>query len=213
MLMNRIIDFKQALYSINRLEAEKILAQCVEEAENTMEVIEGLVVRTLDEIGSEWEEGRVSLSQVYMSGVICEELVDQLLLPQSQKRKNQPRMAIAVLEDHHLLGKRIVCSVVRASGYELIDYGHGLMVDDIVERVVRDKIQIMLISTLMLSSALKVKDLKKKLNDLGAPTKVIVGGAPFRLDYQLCKDVDADGAAVTAAETIGVIKKVVDSIG
>ena len=42
--------------------------------------MEKLVVPALERIGAGWEQGRVALSQVYMSGRICEELVDTLLI-------------------------------------------------------------------------------------------------------------------------------------
>ncbi len=56
-------------------------------------------------------------------------------------------MAIAVLDDYHLLGKRMVYSVLRASGYELTDYG-TVDGDALVGHVVRDGIVVLLISVL-----------------------------------------------------------------
>ncbi len=65
-------------------------------------------------------------------------------------------MAIAVLDDYQPLGKRMVYSVLRASGYELKDYG-TVDGDVLVSRVVRDDIVVSLISALMLPSALYIK--------------------------------------------------------
>jgi hypothetical protein len=94
-----------------------------------------------------WERGEVSLSQVYMSGRMCEEMVDAILPSSDPHRVDQPPMAIAVLDDYHLLGKRMVYSVLRASGYELKDYG-TVDGDALVSRVVRDGIVVLLISVL-----------------------------------------------------------------
>jgi methanogenic corrinoid protein MtbC1 len=65
----------------------------------------------------------VALSQVYMAGRFCEALVERVLPPSDPDRKHQPRSAIVALNDHHLLGKRIVYAQMRASGFELFDYG------------------------------------------------------------------------------------------
>ena len=89
-------------------------------------------------------------------------------------------MAICTLSDHHKLGKIIVYSLLRASGFDLSDYGR-LEVDDLVNRIDKEKIEILLISVLMLPSALQVKKLKEKLTDMGLDVKIIVGGAPFDL--------------------------------
>jgi PAS domain S-box-containing protein len=82
-----------------------------------------LVVPALEQMGSAWQDGSVALSQVYMAGRFCEELVERVLPPSDPDRKHQPRSAIVLLNDYHMLGKRIVYSVMRASGFELFDYG------------------------------------------------------------------------------------------
>ena len=113
-------------------------------------------------------------------------------------------MAICVLSDHHKLGKIIVYSLLRASGFDLFDYG-TMEVDDLIERVKKDKIEILLISTLMLPSALKVKKVKEKLIDDNLDVKIIVGGAPFRFDDKLWQEVGADAMCQTASEAVTVI--------
>ena len=118
------------------------------------------------------------------------------------------RIGIAVLQDHHALGKRIVASVLRAGGYDLIDFGHGLSVDEIVEKTRASQIDFLLISTLMLPSALQVKKVVEKLRAKHVPVKVIVGGAPFRLDRDLWQQVDADADGKNGTQ----VAKVIDSL-
>jgi methanogenic corrinoid protein MtbC1 len=103
------------------------------------------------------------------------------LFPQSQSDPlvGQARLGIAVLEDYHLLGKRIVYSILRASGFAVRDYGRRT-VEELVRLVQADEIEIPLISTLMLPSALRVKELRKQLSAADLPFKIVVGGAPFR---------------------------------
>ncbi|MCJ7716567.1 MAG: B12-binding domain-containing protein [Anaerolineales bacterium] len=45
----------------------------------TEQSLEELVVPVLERIGEGWETGEYSLSQVYMSGKICEDLIDNIL--------------------------------------------------------------------------------------------------------------------------------------
>ena len=116
-------------------------------------------------------------------------------------------MAIAVLEDYHLLGKRIVYSTLRAGGFDLLDYGRA-EVDELVNRIRRDGIEVLLVSTLMLPSALRVKDVRTKLDDAGEKVKIVVGGAPFRLDDQLWKEVYADAVGKNASEAVEIVKTI-----
>ena len=202
--MNRWIGvFREALETLDRIEAESVVNQA--RAEMTpIQVVDQVVVPALEQIGRAWETGDVALSQVYMSGRICEELVEQVLPPSDPDRKHQPRSAIVVLCDYHMLGKRIVYSQMRASGFELFDYGR-MDVDELVERALADQIRVLLISVLMLPSALKVKQVCARLKAADAPIRIAVGGAPFLFDDRLWQEVGADAMGRNAAEAVTLV--------
>ena len=120
-------------------------------------------------------------------------------------RKHQPRSAIVVLSDYHDLGKRIVYSVMRASGFELFDYGR-MDVDALVARTIADRIRVLMISVLMLPSALKVRDVCNQLKLKGSDTKVIVGGAPFLFDSELWNEVGADAMGNSSAQAVTIVQ-------
>ncbi len=196
------VEFEQALLMLDRLAAKKIAADVGSQLYPT-EFVEEVVVPSLERVGKGWEDGIVALSQVYMSGRICEDIVDTLLPPGASERKNQAKMAVAVFEDHHHMGKRIVYTMLRASGFELLDYGH-VKSDNLITRVKNDGIKILLLSTLMLPSALRIKEVKEKLN---GEVKIVVGGAPFRFDDQLWREIGADAMGKTASEAVKVITR------
>ena len=107
-----IYRFERALLSLDRLAAAEIIEESVHELP-PLELLDMLITPALKHIGEGWEEGTIALSQVYMSGRICSDIVDDLLPLSSETARESPRTAIAVLEDYHLLGKRIVYSVLR----------------------------------------------------------------------------------------------------
>ncbi|MBF0211578.1 MAG: cobalamin-dependent protein [Desulfamplus sp.] len=202
-----ISNFMEALLSVNRIAARQILEDAA--SIDKISFIENVVIPALERIGKGWQDGVFALSQVYMAGRICEELIDDVLPPGDPERKDQPRMAICVLSDHHKLGKTIVYSLLRASGFDLLDYG-TMEVEELVQRIKDDKIEIILVSVLMLNSALKVKHLKAKLDALNLDVKIVVGGAPFRFDKQLCQEVGADAMCSNASEAVLVLKSVME---
>lgn len=199
-----IKEFEAALLQINRIKAAEIFSECYKNG-NNIHQLEHLTIRSLEYIGDGWEKGTISLSQVYMSGVICEELMEKYLPELDAKRKDEPKIAIGVLQDYHALGKRIVYSVLCAGGFEVIDFGQGLTVDELVAKTIENKIEVLLISTLMLPSALKVKEVIAKLKEQKFTGKTIVGGAPFRLDGNLWKTVGADADGKNATDIIEII--------
>lgn len=194
---------KKSLLEANQIASSELLSSMAY-INDPMRLIEVVIVPVMKQIGDGWENGSVALSQVYMSGRFIEDYINKILPAGDPKRKYQPKMAITVLEDYHILGKRIVYSMLRASGFELKDYGRT-SVDELYNKIQNDDIEVILISTLMLPSALRIKELKKKLDDKNIKVKIIVGGAPFRFDKKLWKEVGAYATASTTDETITLI--------
>ncbi|ATX82119.1 Methanogenic corrinoid protein MtbC1 [Mariprofundus ferrinatatus] len=198
------LRFEQALADMDRVAAREIMMASANE-QGALACVSNIVVPALEKIGLGWESGRYALAQIYMSGTICEELVDEILPPADPNRIKQPEMAIVVLEDFHVLGERIVYSTLRASGYELQEFGHGMHVDAVIEKVKQHGTKILLVSVLMLRSALLVGELVKRLKQEGLDVKVVVGGAPFRFDHNLWKEVGADASGKDGMEARDII--------
>jgi methanogenic corrinoid protein MtbC1 len=58
------------------------------------------------------------------------------------------------------------------------------------------------------TSALRVKEVRKRLDFAHAKVKVIVGGAPFRFDTYLGQDVGADAMGFDAADAVKVVQRI-----
>jgi methanogenic corrinoid protein MtbC1 len=195
---------REALESLERGRVEQVFADALEDLP-PIEMVESLLVPVLARLGDDWCAGKVALSQIYLTGRICEDLVERLLPTRTPEPAARPRRAIAVLDDYHVLGKRIVLSVVRASGIAVVDYGR-LQVDPLVDRVVADDLEQLLISVLMLPSALEVKTVRAALTRRGHRVKIAVGGAPFLLDPQLWREVGADAFGRSASDAVAIVR-------
>lgn len=197
--------FEAALLSLDRLAAARMLTAPGDDGDG-LQRIERLVLPALERIGRRWEQGDLALSQVYMSGRICEALVDELLPAAAGARGERPVIALAVLEDYHLLGKRMVHAVLRASGFVVHDYGR-MDVAGLVERVVAEGVDMVMVSALMLPSALRVARVREGLERAGRWVPIVVGGAPFRLDETLWREVGADAMGRSASEAPAIIAR------
>jgi methanogenic corrinoid protein MtbC1 len=203
-----IIRLERALLSLDRREINALLEGVGTGA--GLSAIEAVMVPALERIGEGWEKGRVSLSQVYMSGRLCEELIDSIL-PPAEPGAPLPPIAIVALDDYHLLGKRLVYSALRSAGIPLLDYGR-LDTASLVLRAKADGIRILLVSVLMLRSAMRVTELRTALEAAGCRVKLVVGGAPFRLDPHLWSEVGADGTAGSAAGAVAEVRRLIGGL-
>jgi methanogenic corrinoid protein MtbC1 len=198
-------QMRDALESLDRPKVEAIFQQAIR-GHAPMQVLESLIVPALEQLGEAWCAGKIALSQIYMSSRICEDMVARVLPPMAPERRRQPHHAIVVLNDYHTLGKRIVLSVMRASGFDTLDYGR-MGVDQLVERVQADNVKILLISVLMLPAALKVKEVRAALNARGLQVRIAVGGAPFLFDTELWREVGADAMGRNAADAVSIVQR------
>lgn len=196
-------QLEAALLSMDRIAAHRLLAEA-SRAGAPDDVVQSIVVPALEAIGDGWEDGSVALAQVYMGGRICEEALDAIFSTDAPVAPERPLCAIVVLDDYHLLGKRIVLSGLRATGVRVVDYGR-MTVDQTVARVEDDGIDILFVSVLMLPAALRVRELTSELRKRNLPVRVVVGGASFLLDDQLWREVGADAMGRSASDAVRMV--------
>jgi methanogenic corrinoid protein MtbC1 len=202
MMKSLKIQLKSALIEFNSEKARDILFSLKSKNE---ELVPKVIEEVLSEIGVEWEKGELALSHVYMSGSICEKIVEELF-PQNYLAYNDyPKIGIVTFIDHHSLGKNIVLSVLRSVGIPVIDLGQGLSIQSLIDNIKKERIEILLISVLMLPSALKIKNLREELRKINYDIKILVGGAPFNFDKSLWKIVDADAMGCSPSDAVSVI--------
>lgn len=196
--------FELALLSLDTAACANVMASA-SRFRSEVDLLDGLVVPALVRIGQRWDHGEVALSQVYHSGRLCQRLVQSRPRQPGPLRPDQPRMAIGILDDVHVLGKEIVLQMLRSAGYEVADWGARLSVADLVERVARDDVEVLFLSTLMLRSALQVPRLRAELERTSPRTRIVVGGAPFRFDPALGEEVGAHRVGMVASDALLIV--------
>jgi methanogenic corrinoid protein MtbC1 len=90
MAFSKIDEFENALITANRLQVREIVSQYSRE-HTPFELVEELLSPAMELVGQGWEDGRLALSQVYMSGQICAEIAKRVLkLALSHRKHTHP---------------------------------------------------------------------------------------------------------------------------
>lgn len=206
-IVPEVEELAQALLALDRRAARRVLEGAFS-LSGSVTAIEGIVEPAMELIGDEWERGRVALSQVYMSGRICEKLVEALVMTDEHRhRTGEPRTALCVLIDSHALGKQLVKLTLRSAGYRPEDLGARLTVEHAVAACVEKDIDVLMVSVLMLPSALAVAELHEELAAARSGTALVVGGAPFRFDERLWREVGADHFGRNASDALRILAR------
>lgn len=194
-------ELASVLLAMDRLAAARVFQRWAEAGDGLL-TLSSLVSAALERIGEMWELGEASLAQVFLTGRTCEELLRTWTDGDAPPAGD---WALVVLEDHHVLGASLVRTTLTCAGLAP-DYWGSLETSAAIDRVLELRPSTLLVSTLMLRSALRVAKLTEAIRRAGSPTRVVVGGAPFRFDEALWREVGADAMGRTAADALAAIR-------
>ena len=113
--------------------------------------------------------------------------------------------------DLHDIGKNLVSTMLKGVGYDIVDLGINVAVDEFVHQVSRCKPDILAISALLTTTMPQMEHIIGALQKAGLRSKVMVmvGGAP--VNDKFARDIGADGYAQDAGEAVELAGRLIDN--
>lgn len=205
-------SYFDALFDTDRDRAIYIIKAALARGMPPEEIIFSIVVPSLNRMSDSMITGSlVTLSQHFLAAQIAEEVTDMLVPLFKSSPDIQGRVVIGTsFGDFHGLGKKIVIGCLRANMFLVTDLGINVPPGKFVEEALACDAQVIGISSMMVHTAmgaegpLKVRSILRE-RALEDRFKILVGGAPYRFDENLYKQVGADAWAETAIFAADVI--------
>ena len=172
------------------------------------EILDGLLIPAINEVGTLFDKQIYFLPQLISSANTMEQAVEYLepLLKEGGTNEKMPAIIIATVEgDIHDIGKNLVALMLRNYGYEVIDLGKDVPADKIIAAAKEHNASIIVLSALMTTTMMRMKDtiaLKQKEN---LDVKVMIGGAVTTQSF--ADEIGADGYSKDAADAVRLAKK------
>jgi corrinoid protein of di/trimethylamine methyltransferase len=202
--------------SVERMDPEEVTAlskRAIDAGIDPADIVENGIAKGLRRVGERFERGEAFLTDLVGAAAAAKEALDKILRPAMAKaRTTQRSLGKVVLGtvsgDIHDIGKNIVAAMLFASGFEVVDLGTDVSIDDFVSRSSEVGAKIVGTSAL-LSTTLPVQReiinefVKRKIRD---QHKLLVGGAPAT--EQWAKEIKADGYAPNAVDAVKLAKRV-----
>ncbi len=112
--------------------------------------------------------------------------------------------------DIHDIGKNIVSILLQANGFEVIDLGRDVLIDDVIDAAVEKDVDCIAGSALMTTTMPAQREIINELKDRGIRDKFkcLFGGAPTSQEW--VDQIGADGWAENAAEATIVVSELID---
>jgi len=129
----------------------------------------------------------------------------------ADKESSGKVMIGTVYGDLHDIGKNMVITMIKGVGFEVIDLGVNVKVEEFVRQVSQEKPHILGISALLTTTMPQMKKVIDALTEAGLRdgVRIMVGGAP--VNQKFANDIEADGYAQDAGEAISLVKRLMKS--
>jgi len=204
---------REALLTFESEKLTEVVKKSIEEGSDPLEIVNAITV-ALGEVGEKFEKGEIFLVHLVMAGEATKNVISKYLEPLLKKAGTEREVAGRVVigtvaGDIHDIGKSIVASMLFSSGFDVIDLGKDVPVEEFVKAVKEHDPDIVGMSALLSTTLPVQKEVIEALkkNNLRGKVKVIVGGAPATAEW--AEEIGADGYAEDAVEAVSVAKKLV----
>ncbi len=178
-----------------------------------MQLINKLLIPALDEVGLLYEQEQIFLPQLINAAAAASEAFE--VIKARLLKQNAPGGAEAgkgkillatVWGDVHDIGKNIVKVILENYGYQVLDLGRDVPVQQVVEAAIAQNIRLIGLSALMTTTVASMRETIAALRASGHDCRIFVGGAVLTPEY--AAEIGADFYAKDANQSVQIAKQV-----
>jgi len=203
-------NIKSVITAIDEFDFDNITSivqGCLDAGIEPLQIIQTGISKGLDIVGEKFDSGEYFLADLVMAGEIVNEVMPLLKKNMNPGQSNQKgKIIMATVEgDIHEIGKNIVCMLLDANGYEVIDLGVDVAAENILKKAKETGAHVIGLSCLLSTTINGIKDLVESLEQEGIrdEVKVIIGGACT--SEGLKNEMGADAYAETAIDAVKIV--------
>lgn len=191
--------------------AAKAAKAAAEAGVQPMAIMQDGVARGMDKMNELFNELKAFIPELMLAGEAakaCMDVVKPFMKSDAADIFVSGTIVIGTVEgDVHDIGKNLVCTVLTASGFNVIDLGIDVKAKEFVQKAKEFNADFIAMSSLLTNSLPYQKDVIEYLKDTGIREKyyVIVGGGPVTPDF--AEEIGADGYARLATEAVELCRK------
>ena len=177
---------------------------------DAQDLINNVLIPALDKVGAGFECGKLFLPQLMRAADAagaCFEVIKETMKKNNTQSESKGKIILATVKgDVHDIGKNIVKTVLENYGYDIIDLGRDVAVEEIVKAQKEYNVKLVGLSALMTTTLPAMEKTIKALREAKADCKIMVGGAVLTPEY--AKKIGADFYAKDAKMSADIAKNV-----
>ena len=169
-------------------------------------ILDGLTVGMV-EAGRLYDEEEYYIAELLLCADAMYAGINILKSGITESNENKIKAVIGVIEgDTHDIGKNLVKIMLETAGFEMIDLGRDVPINEFVSSSIENKASLICMSSLMSTTMYGMKDVIEGLKEKGYRDniKVMVGGGPITDKFAM--QIGADAYSDNAVEAVSVAK-------
>lgn len=203
----------EAVANGNSAKAAELTSMILSEGATFQGVVNDILMPAMTSLGQRFEEGKVFLPSLVKAASAMNAAMDVLNQTVTFTDTSKKKVTLAtVYGDVHDIGKNIVGTVLKSSGFDVEDLGIQVPAERIIESAKTS--QAVCLSGLITPSLSQMIKVLQQLNDAGLSIPVVVGGAATsKLHAALKMAPEYNGPvakATTAIDTVNLVNKLSD---
>jgi len=201
-------DLKQAI--IDGMEEETVdLTVKLLKSKKAVDIVNSYIIPALDEVGVQYENKDIFLPQLIQSAETVKqsfEIIKKDMLKSGENKISRGKIVLATVKgDIHDIGKNIVKVLLENYGFEVIDLGRDVDINEVVDAIIKNNVKLVGLSALMTTTVSNMKKTIDAIRDKGLNCKIVVGGAVLNQNY--ADMIGADYYAKDARETVKIAEE------
>lgn len=203
----------QAIRDGDRRAAARLAREALEAGVAPHQVSNECIIPTLRDVGDRFARLEIFLPEMMLSAEAAKaifEVLEPVLKAQKARAATLGKVVIGtVYGDVHEIGKNMVATMLEVSGFEVINLGSSVPVQNFLKTAREQGADIIAMSSLLTTSMPYMKDLLAVLKETGEASKykVLVGGGPVTTEW--AEQVGASGYGKDASEAVAAARRLV----
>ncbi len=199
-------EIKNTVIAGKHKEIEALVQKAIQDKANLDDLISKALIAAMDVVGDRFAKSEIFVPEMLVAAMTMKKGLDMIKpLLKDQEQQSRGKVVLCTVKgDLHDIGKNLVVMMLEGAGFEVIDLGVDVTVENVIAKVAEIQPQVLGLSALLTTTMPEMENVINVLQTSGmrGAVKVMLGGAPLSADFAEKIGADAFGKDATEAVTI-----------
>ena len=205
-------EIKNTVINGKHKEIEDLIENAIQSQLNLDDLINKALIGAMDVVGDRFSKSEIFVPEMLVAAMTMKKGLD-IIKPalKDQEAQSKGKVVVCTVQgDLHDIGKNLVGMMLEGAGFEVIDMGVDVTVENVVDTVSEIQPQVLGLSALLTTTMPEMENVINVLQARGlrGTVKVMVGGAPLSAEF--AQKIGADAFGKDASEAVNLARSFID---